>query len=325
MIRNLVNGNANIAAAIPDDIFYLIFIEGYHISLVRQNGKEPDPSRYLLAISQTCSRFRNISVSCTLLWARVHVEWPPNQRRLWVQRSGTRELDIRCGPFRTPRAGSIADTPGDIFESFYKWRTLRFTRTSKRVIEDVLKTVVPTPVLGFQSIDLRCDTLEGITSETHSLDERLWPKITSMAERRSFPNLQKIRFWRTPHNLWGMLDNVVTLDVHMSHYSWNHWCRLLQQAKVLEELFLDIDYYSVDPQAADDHGVPVTLDRLRSLELRKGNAVRFRKFFSDVTAPSLDNLSISLPTTYDLNLVTWERTQQAFLEFVSFSDPSSPP
>jgi hypothetical protein len=317
MLANIVNRLADIAT-IPDEILRHIFIEGY-ISY----GKEQDPTKYLSTISQTCTRFRNISLSCSLLWARVHIEWSPKQRQLWVQRSRHVALDVHA--HRSSLAGRLANTPGDIFEAFYRWRSFCFAGIRPGIVASILQIVASTSTPGcpsLQSIDIRCAPFGGdeVSSENHSLDERLWSKITPMAGGNTFPNLRKVTFWRAPYNLWGMLDNVVTLDVHMSAYSWDHWYQLLQQAKALEELSLDAEGWSLFLDAT--HPVPVVLHRLRSLELRKGDCM-LNTFMNDVATPSLDNLSIWLPTGQALSRIFWDKIEQSILTFVSSSRYSS--
>ena len=282
--------------------------------------KKLDPAKYLLAISQTCRRFRNISLSCTLLWARVHVEWPAKQRQLWVQRSGNRELDIVIYQALEYRVGWVADTPGDIFEKFQKWRTLSFTTRFAGVIEDVLRAVLPT---------VRCQSLQLIyiksappytaaPTEAEKPDERLWCRVRPTAEGSTFLNLRKITFWTAHGNPWGMLDAAVTIDAHSSHYSWKYWRQLLRRKTALKELFLGTE---PQPRTMDDYGgAPLILSHLRSLQLRRYDPMLLKSFLSDVTAPSLGDLSIWLPSRHILANLTWEDITGALSGFVSFSN-----
>ena len=85
-----------------------------------------------------------------------------------------------------------------------------------------------------------------------------------------------------------MLDHVVTLDAHEMYYvAWNRWLGLLQEAKALEVLRFDI---LEAPKYMDVY--PVTLGRLRSLELRVGDPMLLHAFLRDVTAPNLHNILI---------------------------------
>ena len=150
MPANIVNRLAEVAA-ILDEILRRIFIEGHKCFIAPLHG---DPTRYLLAISQTCSWFRNISLSCSLLWARVYVEWSPKQRQFWVQRSGRVELDI-CAHTRR----QIIHTSSDIFTAFYRWRSLCFTEILPETVAYILHNVAPIGMPGcssLQSIDIRC-------------------------------------------------------------------------------------------------------------------------------------------------------------------------
>ena len=213
MLANIVNRLVEVAA-ILDEILRRIFIEGHKCFIAPLHG---DPTRYLLAISQTCSRFRNISLSCSLLWARVYVEWSPKQRQFWVQRSGRVELDI-CAHTRR----QIIHTSSDIFTAFYRWRSLCFTEILPETVAYILQNVAPIGMPGcpsLQSIDIRCLLVGGVTLEYSRLDRRLWSKITPKAGGNTFPNLRKVTFWHAPYNLAGMLDDVVTLNVRAFSYS----------------------------------------------------------------------------------------------------------
>jgi len=257
-------------------------------------------------------------MSCTLLWAAVHLEWPQKQRELWVQRSGTRELDIHAHRLRTSSTGWSADNPGDIFKRFPKWRSLCFSDASASIITEALRAVPSTVgCQSLQSVDIRTVTNSSIgIAEASKLDGRLWGKLMLGAEGNVFPNLRNITLWNTPYSPWGMLENVATLDINLSDYTWNYWCQLLQQTKALEKLFLGAEWRWNRPADAY-HGTPVVLSHLRSLELRKNDAMFLKSFLRDVTAPSLDNFTIWLPTKYDMANLTWENITQALSEFVS--------
>lgn len=324
MLSSLVNRCASIAA-LPNEILCLIFIEGYHSSVAPLRGRDQDPTKYLRAISQTCKRFRDVSISCTLLWTRVHIEWSPKQRQLWVQRSGNRELDIHAHRPRPPRPEGFADAPGDVFERFDKWRTLCFTETSTTMITTVLRAIPPT---------VRCPSLQSIVIKSVSglgnsreapknIDERLWCKLAPTAEGSAFPKLRRITFWVAPYTPWGMLDNVTVLDVHLSQYSWEYWRQLLQQTNMLQTLSLGAEWHGRSDHEDEHRGSPVILSHLHSLELRKDDARFLKLFLSDVTAPSLDNLSIWVPTKGNLIGLLWEDITCALSGFVSsfFSYP----
>lgn len=208
----------------------------------------------------------------------------------------------------------ITDTPGDIFEIFHKWRTLCFYRTPVGVLEDVLQTVTARSGVAWQSLQsIDIAFTDAPTPSSCRLYEILWPQMT---EGGDFPNLRRLSHEWAPYHLWGMLDNLVMLDVHMYHYSWNEWCQLLQEAKVLEVLYLDAQYIRDD----DEPNFPVTLSRLRFLELREGNAMLL-KLLSDITAPRLLNLSLWLPYQHVLDGIplTWKEILQSVSSFVSVS------
>ena len=86
---------------------------------------------------------------------------------------------------------------------------------------------------------------------------------------------------------------------------------LLQEAKALEVLrlgVLEILQYT--------NAFPVTLGRLRSLELREGDPTLVYAFLRDLIAPNLHNISIWLPLDYTLSGST---AGNILLSFVSSS------
>ena len=294
--------------AIPDEILCDILIKGYTSSVtpIQVHGEkhEQDPTKYLLAISQTCNWFRNISLSCTLLWVRVHLEWPLRRRQLWVRRSGTRELEVHMHSPKSTLMTEISYTPGDVFDKFYEWPTLCLCDVSPDWIERVLRTVVSAgPAVQRRSLQ-SINITRGNSFFPHLLSEVL-SGDSPISEGGSFQNLREITLSHAPYDLLGIVDHVVTLDVRLHYVSWNHWKQLLQQAKALEVLRLDALRLDADEDAFPTRGVgahedasPVTLDRLRSLEFREGDVMLVDAFLRDVTAPNLDNISIWVPSNY---------------------------
>ena len=206
---------------IPDEILREILIEGYNYSvtpiLVHGKEHEEDPTKYLLAISQTCNWFRNISLSCTSLWVGVHLEWPPRRRQLWVQRSGTRELEVHMHSSKKPLIREIPYTQGDVFDKFYEWRTLCAYDVTPHSIELVLGTALAGPAVEWQSLQ-SINITQPPSSFINLLSKVLLPANSPIREGGSFPNLREITLSGALYDLRGMLDHVVTLDIHRVDY-----------------------------------------------------------------------------------------------------------
>ena len=144
------------------------------------------------------------------------------------------------------------------------------------------------------------------------LSEVLLPANSPIREGGSFPNLREITLSGALYDLRGMLHHVVTLDIHRVDYVTSYyWMHLLQEVKALEVLrlgVLEILQYT--------NAFPVTLCRLRSLELREGDPTLVYAFLRDLIAPDLHNISIWLPLDYTLSGST---AGNILLSFVSSS------
>ncbi|KAF9518301.1 hypothetical protein BS47DRAFT_1338592 [Hydnum rufescens UP504] len=120
----------------PNEIIAKILLVTY-TSWLDEAG---DPTEILLCISQArtllfptrpiCRLWRAVAISLTQLWARIHVEWKREHRALWLERSGTRPLDVYFTvdshlPARWELA-KFGDVVGeqDLFLHSSRWRSL---------------------------------------------------------------------------------------------------------------------------------------------------------------------------------------------------------
>ncbi|KAF9518304.1 hypothetical protein BS47DRAFT_1338593, partial [Hydnum rufescens UP504] len=145
-------------SACPNEIIARILLVAYTSGL----DEAGDPTEILLCISQARTLlsstrlvsplWRAVAISLTQLWARIHVEWNRKQRTLWLERSGTRPLDVYLTvdsrpPERWEPAGDIVGER-DLFLHSSRWRSLSIRNPGGRIAGEFLRRVT-------RSIDLK--------------------------------------------------------------------------------------------------------------------------------------------------------------------------
>ncbi|KAF9518286.1 hypothetical protein BS47DRAFT_333189 [Hydnum rufescens UP504] len=149
-------------SACPNEIIAKILVSTYSSALA-----EPvDPTKTLLSISQVSRLWRIVAIGLTQMWARIHLEWNPKQRTLWLKRSGTRLLDVHL-TFDSPlpeiwEPSKLGDIFGeeDLLLHSSRWRSLSLRDSGHPIAELFLNRLV-------RSIDLKSLESLSLLSSTY--------------------------------------------------------------------------------------------------------------------------------------------------------------
>lgn len=235
----------------------------------------------------------------TQLWARIHVEWKPKQRKLWLERSGTRPLDVylladnRLQGVWNPTEDDI-DMFGeqDLFLHSSRWRSLSVDNSGHSNTSEFLRCVT-------SRINLRA-------LESLKLSSVMYGRDVLFADFRLGRHLESGSTLRhlmlrdiSIEGLDLAVDNVVALT--LSGIADNgddphFWARVLGSSERLDRLILShLHFYRRGLETDGEPAIPIRA-RLRSLVLGNGNGrVFFRYMIREIKAPALVSLDLCLP------------------------------
>ncbi|KAF9516851.1 hypothetical protein BS47DRAFT_609425 [Hydnum rufescens UP504] len=248
----------------------------------------------ILPMQQVSRLWRAMTLNLTQLWARIHVEWNTKQRTLWLERSGTRPLDIyitidchrpeRWVPIQSPNV--FGDQ--DLFLHSSRWRSLSLRSSGRLIAEEFLDRLM-------RSMDLK--SLESLTllSPTHGPYNMTAnfggrPESASALRRLILRDIEA-------KALHLAVDNVVTLRLSgiPEENDPRFWARIFGSSDRLECLILSRLYYPRSEATGGGPAIPVRT-HLRTLVLGNGNGRRFfRYMIRELKAPALLSLDLYLP------------------------------
>jgi hypothetical protein len=245
-------------------------------------------------MEQVSRLWRAVAISLTQLWARIRLEWNPEQRALWLERSGTRPLDFslttdRILPERweLARFGDIFGE-GDLLLHSLRWRSLSLRSSGHPIPQQFLDRLT-------RSMDLK--SLESLKLVSHMAGYS--HMVASFGERPETGSALRHLILRhtQPEALYLAVDKLVTLRltgiVEEDHP--NHWADILGSSDRLERLILSHLRYNCDEGTEVRPAIP-TRTHLRSLVLGNGNGRGFiRYMIHELKAPALLSLDFYLP------------------------------
>lgn len=281
----------------------MILTEGYRIFVqdrqaIINNLPVPvrNPTIYLIAISSVCRRWRDIAVSTPGLWTQIDLGWSSAQCRVWIARSGTtRSLDLK-GSYSLERYLGVtgdADSFSAIAPALYRWRSILLEHCSQSTVMRVFQRIneVPYTCDRLQEIEIKSHDAYYARSPDHSqLDSVLWSSHASneaIDHKTMFPRLRNVSLLPGQFSLWGMLSNVVHLELHHPRSMlWPVWHSVLTEATAPETLHVTSQcQIPVGPLQL------LQMDRLRTLDIGAATHDTFMQcWFQNVSAPSLSNL-----------------------------------
>jgi hypothetical protein len=233
----------------------------------------------------------HVTISLTRLWARIHVEWNPKQRALWLQRSGTRPLGVYLTVdsllpeiWEPSKLGDIFGEE-DLFLHSSRWRSLSLRSSGHSIAELFLDRLM-------RSIDLKSLESLSLLSSTYGS----YHIIANFGEHpESASALRHLILQDTEVKALHLaVDNVVTLRLSgiLEEEDPDFWARILGSSDRLERLILSHLCYK-----ATTVGPPIRVRaHLRSLVLGNRNGRRFfRYMIRELKAPALLSLDICLP------------------------------
>lgn len=288
-----INNRTASAAILVPELLEMIFMDGLELSVT---PKAPlpldlrDPSSYLLAISHTCHRWRNVALSFSMLWTRIHLEWPSYRRSLWLSRSKARSIEI-VG-HRLNYAGAI-DLNRDVYLQVPRWYSIRLMNCYYDAVCRVLQSI---------KSGMRCLSLTAVDIRSCTSDRRVrgWHEGLPLGGEDSyrrdlswspphFPALRYLTLWSSPA-AYDMLSNVISLEIeHAGILHWEDWRTVLVEARHLE--YLKVSYQE------DLMGVPVpaalTMPHLHTVDMGLPNDNGFiMRWLMEVNAPCLTTMSM---------------------------------
>lgn len=305
MLANIANRRTHVSV-LPPEVLSMILIEGYRAVIQEhragfdgtQNFLEVSPTAYLTSISSVCRRWRENAVSTSGLWTRLDLGWSPAQCRVWIARSGTtRCLDLSGSSSLDHRHGVTEDAASftAISPAMLRWRSITLRNCSQVTVLRVFHRI--------NEVHYNCDQLEEIEIKSYDsyftgspaegdLDIVLWPSHANneaIDHRNMFPRLRSIILLPGEYSLWGMLSNVVHLELHQPRsMTWQHWHSILTEATALETLRV-----TAQCEIPLNHPLPLQMDQLQSLDIGVGSHDTFTQcWFQNVNAPSLHDLFI---------------------------------
>jgi hypothetical protein len=228
-----------------------------------------------------------VAIGLTQLWARIHVEWNRNQRALWLERSGTRPLDVYLTVHSRWELARFGDIVGerDLFLHSSRWRSLSIRNCGPPFIGEFLRRVT-------RSIDLK--SLESL-KVVCSVDPVIFQSGSRAASGSALRHLS-LRDTKV-EALHLAVDNVVTLRLSgiAEEEDPHFWTRILGSSGRLERLILSRLRYPSDQTTRGSPEIPVRT-RLHSLVLGTGNGRRFFRYVvRELKAPALLSLDLCLP------------------------------
>ncbi|KAF9515514.1 hypothetical protein BS47DRAFT_780825 [Hydnum rufescens UP504] len=274
----------------PNEIIAKILLVTYSSAL----EEAKDPTEILFSISQVSQLWRAMALNLTQLWARMHVEWNAKQRALWLERSGTRPLDVylTIDDHRPERWVPIqsGDVFGDqdLFLHSSRWRSLSLRSCGRRIAEEFLGRLM-------RSIDLK--SLESLTLLSFTYGP--YNMITNFGERPESASALRHLILRDVEvkALHLAVDNVVTLRLSgiPEENDPRFWVRIFGSSDRLECLILSRLRYRRSEATGGGPAIPART-HLRSLVLGNGNGRRFfRYMIRELKAPALLSLDLYLP------------------------------
>jgi hypothetical protein len=243
---------------------------------------------------QVSRLWRIVALNLTQLWARIHVEWNAEQRALWLERSGTRPLDVyltidgRCIERWVPTESGDVFGEQDLFLHSSRWRSLSLRSSGLRIAEVFLDHLM-------RFIDLK--SLESLTLLSSTYGR--YNMITNFGERPESASALRHLILRdiAVTGLHLAVASVVTLRLSgiPEENDPCFWARIFGSSDRLERLILSRLRYRRSEATGGGPAIPART-HLRSLVLGNGNGRRFFRYMvRELKAPVLLSLDLCLP------------------------------
>ncbi|KAF9518288.1 hypothetical protein BS47DRAFT_1359050 [Hydnum rufescens UP504] len=275
-------------SACPNEIIASILVLTYSSALVER----VDPTKTLLRISQVSRLWRAVAVSLTQLWARIRLEWNPEQRALWLERSGTRPLDVYLAV-----DSLFPERWEDSFLHFSRWRSLSLRSSGDLTTRDFLRYVP-------YSMDLKSlESLKLVSMSEVSEEDGMIADFQSGEHSGTGSALRHLILRDVQVKALHLaVDNVVTLrlsGIAENDDDPHFWACILGSSDRLERLIVSGLRYGGNKGTGVGPAIPVRT-HLRSLVLGNDNGRRFfRYMIRELKAPALLSLDICLPHCSD--------------------------
>ncbi|KAF9073860.1 hypothetical protein BDP27DRAFT_1318279 [Rhodocollybia butyracea] len=304
--RRELHGQTQPINWLPSELLIEIF-ESICSSSAENVASSIEDQSTIVALSHTCSKWRELALSTSRLWSFIHCPctgWDEDRVLRYLERSGDAPLDVVCGAHGcwekcTPHSRALSKLKNIILDNISRLRYLSvecMAVDTLAVIVELLRDKDNSCLL-LSSLSLSV-TREAVHRESFPGARIPFPESLDAAEQSGV--LKKLKLHRIPllsipvrfYSSLTTLDISVHSKVLPNVVSLQSLLDVLCITRQLIEFSLSVYILAVREPMPEME--PVLLPHLKRVDLSCGHSIALPRFFSHINAPALEKIEFWL-------------------------------